>query len=95
MNAVQRIRFSRQLLTELAGDQNQKQRLQTVIEKLRNIPEDCLSFEHFRKIRSIVSDFEMAVSQQDIPRITTAIVHLCVDMIEYDSKVAELENIEY
>lgn len=95
MNAVQRIRFSRLLLTELAGDQDQYQRLHIVIGKLKNIPEDCLSYEHLRKMRTIVSDFEATSSQPDITRIAATLVHLCVDMIEYDSKVAELENIEY
>ncbi|MBX3257213.1 MAG: hypothetical protein KF862_23975 [Chitinophagaceae bacterium] len=95
MNAVQRIKLSRQLLTELSGANDQKQRLQDVIKKLKNIPEDCLSYEHFRKIRSIISDFELKNSAPDIPRISMAVVHLCADMIEYDAKVAELENIEY
>lgn len=95
MNAVQRIKFARQLLLDLSGPHTPAQRLQEVIQKLRNIPEDCLSYNHFLKIKTVLNEFDQVHTGTGISEIASHIVHLCVDMIEYDSRVAELENIEY
>lgn len=95
MNAVQRIKLSRQLLTDLSAPHDQQRRMTEVVKKLKSIPQDCLSYEHFRKIKSIISDFESMSAAAEISRLSIAIVYLCVDMIEYDARVAELENIEY
>jgi len=95
MNAVQRIKFARQLLLDLSGSNTHTQRLQEVIQKLRNIPEECVSYNHFLKIKAVVNEFDQAPSNAETSIIASHIVHLCVDMIEYDSRVAELENVEY